>query len=171
MAPHHSNNDTAVVEEQTLKQREQIILTAQEQAGFLRSEKTVILSSVDRHGFPHSIAMWFVVDEDGTIWMTTYGRSQKVLNLQRNPKVALLIETGKGYKELKGLLIRGEAEIVRDEDLTLQTMLRVHEKMTGAYPKDAEGEAGRSQARKRVVLKVKPQRIASWDHSKLKRAR
>jgi hypothetical protein len=61
--------------------------------------------------------MWFLLQPDGSVLMTTYGRSQKVMNVRRNPKVALLVESGTRYDELKGVLLRGQAEIVEDEAL------------------------------------------------------
>ena len=48
--------------------------------------------------------------------MTTYGRSQKVVNARRNPRVALLVESGVRYDELKGVLLRGDAEVVEDDE-------------------------------------------------------
>ena len=93
---------------------------------------------------------------------------QLLANLQRDPKVALHIESGATYDTLKGVLIRGVAELVHDEELVFQTLRRVHEKMSGAFP-DAAGveDVMRWQARKRVALKITPRRVSSWDHAKL----
>ena len=44
--------------------------------------------------------------------MTSYGKAQKVLNIRRNPKVALMIETGDAYGELRGVMVRGHCEII-----------------------------------------------------------
>ena len=68
---------------------------------------TIILVSIGGDGYPHAVPMWFIVDDDGCVSMTTYGRSQKAVNLRRNPQVALLVESGVRYDELKGVLIRG----------------------------------------------------------------
>ena len=74
-------------------------------------------------------AMWFAVDDDGTIWMTTYRKSQKAVNVARNPKVALHIESGDTYDTLRGVCIRGDAAIVDDLDAVVRTIMRVNEKM------------------------------------------
>jgi nitroimidazol reductase NimA-like FMN-containing flavoprotein (pyridoxamine 5'-phosphate oxidase superfamily) len=110
--------------------------------------------------------MWFVVDDDQTVWMTTYRKSQKVVNIRRDAKVALHVESGVTYDRLKGVLVRGDAEVIDDEDACVRTLVRIHEKMNGALAPGLE-DAMRGQARKRVVLKVTPRRASSWDHSKL----
>jgi PPOX class probable F420-dependent enzyme len=151
-----------------VKQRDAIALTPAERRDYIAAARTLTLCSNGPRGYPHAVAMWFVVDDDGTVWMTTYGKAQKALNVARDPKVALHIESGETYEALKGILIRGDAEIVRDEQVVFQTLQRVHAKMAGAFP-DAAGaeDVMRWQAQKRVALKITPRRISSWDHAKL----
>jgi PPOX class probable F420-dependent enzyme len=126
----------------------------------------MILVSIGRDGYPHAVPMWFVVDDDGVVYMTTYGRSQKAVNLRRNPRVALLVESGVRYDELKGVLIRGRAEVIDDLELCVRVLSRVHAKQVGGLADGIE-DLMRAQARKRVVLKLTPERITSWDHAKL----
>jgi hypothetical protein len=78
----------------------------------------------------------------------------------------LLVESGETYEVLKGVLIRGAAELIDDLDTRLAVLAQVHRKMTGAFPDGVE-EALRRQAAKRVVIKVTPKVNSSWDHSKL----
>ncbi len=148
-----------------MKRRHAIELDAEERRQFLDETRTIVLSTLDRRGYPHSVAMWYVMD-DGCCLMTTYAKSQKVLNIRRNPKVALLAESGDTYDALKGVLIRGQAQLVNDPDVCVKVLTRVHGKMTGAMPEGIE-EALKLQARKRVVIRVVPERVSSWDHSKL----
>jgi PPOX class probable F420-dependent enzyme len=151
-----------------VSRRDAIALTPEEQKTYVATARTLTLCTQGPHGYPHAVAMWFAVDDDGTVWMSTYRKSQKALNVRRNPKVALHIESGDTYDVLKGVLIRGDAEVVDDEEAVYRTIRRVHEKMSGAFP-DGAGveEAMRWQARKRVALKITPRRASSWDHSKL----
>lgn len=151
-----------------MKQRDAIALTPTEQSEYIAAARTLTLCSNGPRGYPHAVAMWFVVDADGTVWMTTYRKAQKAVNVARDPKVALHIESGATYETLKGVLIRGDAEVVRDEEVVYQTLRRVHAKMSGAFP-DAAGveDVMRWQARKRVALKITPRRVSSWDHAKL----
>ncbi len=148
-----------------MKRRDAIQMTASEREAFLQQHQTIVLSSIDHRGYPHSVAMWYVMDE-GRALMTTYAKSQKTLNIQRNPKVALLAEIGATYDTLKGVLIRGHAEVSSDLDACVRTLKRIQQKMMGSMPEGID-EALRQQARKRVLITVHPERISSWDHTKL----
>src|SRR3954469_5969811 len=95
--------------------RDQITLSEAEQAELLDSERVVVVSSIGPRGWPHSMPLWFVV-RDGEIWVWTYAKSQKVRNLERDPRATVLVETGTEYVELRGIQIEAEAELVRDPD-------------------------------------------------------
>lgn len=149
-----------------MDKRQQIALTAEEREAYVTAARTIILVSVGRDGYPHAVPMWFIVGDDGCYYMTTYARSQKVVNLRRNPRAALLVESGERYDELKGVLVRGTAEVLDDLELCVRVLTRIQAKQVGALSGDIE-ELMRAQARKRVVVKVTPERLASWDHRKL----
>ena len=148
--------------------RDQITLSAAEQAELLESERVVVVSSHGVRGWPHSMPMWFVV-RDGDIWCWTYAKSQKIKNLERDPRATLLIETGHSYQELRGIQIEAEADIHRDVD----TVFECARELTLRYASDIsslEGDAAaalRAQARKRVAVRFEPKRTATWDHRKL----
>jgi PPOX class probable F420-dependent enzyme len=150
-----------------VQRRKIIALTPDEQRRYLEESHTIILTSTDRRGYPHPVAMWYVADPDGTVSMTTFAKSQKAVNLRRDPRCALLVESGRTYEELKGLLIRGHATVEEGEERVLDVLERVHAKY--GMPGSAEGmrDAMRAQARKRVVIRIRPERVSSWDHRKL----
>ena len=150
-----------------MQRRKTIALAPEEQRRFLEASHTIILTSLDRQGYPHSVAMWYVADPDGTVLMTTFAKSQKAVNLRRDPRCALLLESGRTYPELKGLLVRGRAALDGDVEHVLDVLARVHAKYDAPGPADGLREAMRGQARKRVVIRVRPERVASWDHAKL----
>ncbi|TMA31942.1 MAG: PPOX class F420-dependent oxidoreductase [Deltaproteobacteria bacterium] len=112
------------------------------------------------------MAMWYVVDPDGTVLMTTFAKSQKALNLRRDPRCSLLVESGRKYKDLKGLLVRGRATLEADTERVLDLLERVHEKYNRG-PAAGLRDAMRHQASKRVLIRVRPERVSSWDHRKL----
>ena len=149
-----------------MSRRHGIALTPAEQREYLETSHTCILTTLDRHGYPHAVAMWFVVEPDGAVSMTTYGKSQKTLNARRDPRCAVLIESGRTYDELKGLLIRGQATVIGDSGQVLDVLGRVHEKYNRGQASEVR-EALLAQARKRVIIRVPPERISSWDHRKL----
>src|ERR671931_2204451 len=94
--------------------RQQIQLSPDEQAAFFRERKKAALATIDKDGFPHVVAMNYFA-KDGAFYMTSYGKAQKVVTIRRNPKVALMMETGDSYAELRGVMIRGRCEILESE--------------------------------------------------------
>ena len=112
--------------------------------------------------------LWFTV-HNGDIWAWTFAKSQKVKNLERDPRCTLLVEAGDEYLELRGLQIEAEAEVIRDFD----TVLDFGKELTVRYSEgieSIEGDAAAglaAQAPKRVAIHFHPVRTASWDHRKL----
>ena len=95
--------------------------------------------------------------------MSSYGKAQKVVNVRRNPKVGLMVETGDSYTELRGVMVRGHCEIIEDVDAVRAAFAARAE---GRVPR-VPGPGAVASAPKRVVLKVVPHRVTSWDHRKL----
>ena len=151
-----------------MSRRGQITLSEDEQAELLDEERVVIVSSLGPRGWPHSMPMWFTV-RDGEIWIWTYAKSQKVKNLERDPRATLLVETGEEYLELRGVQIEAEAEIIRDPEQVLGFGRDLTVRYTDGID-SIEGDAAaamQKQAAKRVAIRFKPKRVASWDHRKL----
>lgn len=148
--------------------RPDIGLTPDEQRAWLESGHTMILSTLGHDGYPHSVAMWYVL-LDGAICFSTYGKSQKAVNVERHPKVACLLEAGEAYEELRGLMIRGTAVLDADPDLNGRVQLELFKKYVaepGAAISAEMEELIRQRGRKRAVIKVTADKIASWDHRK-----
>jgi PPOX class probable F420-dependent enzyme len=143
-------------------------MTPDEVDDFIRSGRTAVLVTLNAEGFPEPVGMWFVVDDDGTIWMRTYAKSQKVLNLQRNARAALLIETGETYAQLRGVQLTGMIELVDDVDRICSIFAGLMVKYEGMDPVHTAGViAGyREKAPKQRALRFVPQRTVSWDHTK-----
>jgi general stress protein 26 len=95
--------------------RRQIRFTPEEQAAFLREHRKAALATIDMDGFPHVVAMNFYA-KDGTFFMTSYAKAQKVMNIRRNSNVALMVEAGDKYSELQGVMVRGHCEIIEGAD-------------------------------------------------------
>jgi PPOX class probable F420-dependent enzyme len=150
------------------KQRAEIAMSDAEVREFLAEGGTVQLALHGPDGYPDITPMWFVVD-DGTLWMRTYGRSQKVVNARRDGRCCALIETGDRYVELRGVQITGDLQISDDIDRICWVAARLMVKYEGV---DAEHipaleEAYRPRAPKQVALGLPLERIVSWDHRKL----
>jgi PPOX class probable F420-dependent enzyme len=145
-----------------MNRREQIQLTPEEQAAFFREHHKAALATIDRDGFPHVVGMNYVA-RDGAFYMTSYGKAQKVVNIRRNPRVALMVEAGGSYGELRGVMVRGRCEIIEGPEAVQATFAAMAERRGGGAP--ASGAL--QSAPKRVVLKIVPEKIVSWDHRKL----
>lgn len=146
--------------------RGSIALTEAEQEAFINEGWTLQVASNGHNGFPHLVAMWYVV-VDGKVCFTTFGKSQKIVNLRRDPKITCMLESGRGYAELRGLVIDGNAELVEDNAFTAKVMGLVGSKYNGIPVPTETPEAALKAASKRVVVRVNPVSIYSWDHSKL----
>jgi PPOX class probable F420-dependent enzyme len=146
--------------------RDLIKMTPAERVAYVAAAKTATLVTNGKDGYPHAIAMWFFSDDDETVWMTTYRKSQKVANLRRDGKAALHVESGTSYEALQGVLMRGNVEVIDDIDITLDTLKKVTGKMTGATIDNVD-ESMRKMASKRIVMKFTPKKFTSWDHTKL----
>ena len=118
--------------------------------------------------FRKGAPLWFV-PRDGVVWIWTYAKSQKVRNLERDPRATVLLETGHEYGELRGAMIEAEAVIHRD----FETVLGFAEELTVRYAEgisSVEGDARaalEAQAPKRVAISFEPVKVATWDHRKL----
>ena len=151
-----------------MSRRSAIAMSSEEVLAFLAAERVVTVATIGRDGWPHLMPLWYVI-RDGECWAWTYGKSQKVRNLERDPRATLLVETGHEYGELRGAMIEAEAEIHRD----MQTVLDFAEELTLRYAKgiaavEGDAKAGlEAQAPKRVAIHFKTLRTASWDHRKL----
>jgi PPOX class probable F420-dependent enzyme len=146
--------------------RDRIKMTEEERLAFLGEELTVIVSSFGPRAWPHSMPMWFVV-RVGEVWMWTYRSSQKVRNLERDPRATLLVEAGDTYDQLRGVMTEAEAELVGDFD----AVQRLGRELGGRYTPGAEGSEAEAalahQASKRVAIRFHHRRVVSWDHRKL----
>lgn len=149
--------------------RAEIALTDDEVEAFLRARHTAVLCTVGPDGLPDPVGMWYVVGAGGALEMTTYRRSQKVVNLRRDPRAVVLVEDGATYDELRGVQLTCRAEVVEDTGRVLDTIVAVARRYSGLTDEHvpAAREAARGQAAKRVLLRLLPRRTVSWDHRKL----
>ena len=147
------------------KQRAQIVMSEAELSNFVTSSRTGTLATIGADGQPHLTAMWYGV-VDGEIWLETKAKSQKAVNLKRDPRVSFLLEDGQTYDTLRGVSFEGVAEIVDDPDAIFRVGVSVWERYTGPYTDEARPLLD-VMMNKRIVVKLVPERIRSWDHRKL----
>jgi len=149
--------------------RDLIQMTDAEVRTFLRTHKTIIINSNGPGGYPHPMPMWFSVDDDATVRMTTFRKSQKVRNVQRDPRVSLLVEAGREYSELQGVVIYGQARVVDELEEVKKTLRTIGGVGDAADPamREAADRIISGTASKRVAILIRPEKVISWDHRKL----
>jgi PPOX class probable F420-dependent enzyme len=146
-------------------QRAQIVMSEAEITDFVTSSRTGTLATIGSDGQPHLTAMWYGV-VDGEIWLETKVKSQKAVNLRRDPRVSFMIEDGDTYDSLRGVSFEGTAEIVEDPDAIFRVGVSVWERYTGPYTEEVK-PAVDMMMNKRVAVRIVGQRTRSWDHRKL----
>jgi PPOX class probable F420-dependent enzyme len=149
-----------------MSRRDQILMTADEMRAFLDEGRDLQVASVNADGTPHLVTMWYLRDgEDLLFW--TYAKSQKVVNVRRDPRATVLVATGEKYEELKGVSITGSVTVEDNLDAVLAFGEQVYEKYWGPIGNDLVREGVHTMGAKRVVVRVTPVKTTSWDHSKL----
>jgi PPOX class probable F420-dependent enzyme len=147
-------------------------MTPEEQQAFLAQGHTLIVTTIGKGGWPHVAPMWYFLD-DGRVAFRSFTKSQKIVNLARNPKITVLLEEGATYEELRGIMIKGTARLIDDPDavLAMYGQLSRRYAFAGTEPVPLEGAAleaafGRFAAKNTGVI-VEPESVISWDHPKL----
>lgn len=146
-------------------QRAQIVMSDAEITDFLAQSRIITLATLGRSGLPHLTAMWYGL-VDGAIWFETKAKSQKAVNIRRDPRVTVLVEAGDTYDQLRGVSIEGRAEIVDDAEALFRVGVSVWERYTGPYSEEVRPMV-EAMLNKRVAIRVVPERTRSWDHRKL----
>jgi PPOX class probable F420-dependent enzyme len=148
-----------------VKQRDRIKMTPEEVDDFLAERNTMALSTIDKDGRIHTVAMWYGF-VDGAVCFETKTKSQKVRNLRRNPTMTCMAEKGEYYEELRGVELVGTGEIIDDADQLWQLGVNVFERYYGAYT-DELAPFVEAMLNKRVLIRLHVDKVVSWDHRKL----
>jgi len=148
-----------------MNRRDLIRMNDEEIRAFFEEQRILQVATIGKDGWPHLVAMWYVLINDQVVFWT-YAKSQKAVNLRRDPRLTCLVESGVRYDELRGVQIKGRA-IINDDRETVQRIGEViFERYTGPL-NDNTRQLVSAQAPKRVVVFVQPVEIVSWDHRKL----
>ncbi|HEY2106720.1 MAG TPA: pyridoxamine 5'-phosphate oxidase family protein [Candidatus Binataceae bacterium] len=166
-----------------MKQRDAIKMTDEEAVAFLhegmREMWPMFLATNGPGGFPHIVSMGWVY-MNGRICFQTYSKSQKVLNLRRDAKAAVILEAspygeagGFEHRRLRGLMIRGICELDENPDHVIEILTAMWQNgadrnlRLGAKPQNDLLQFVKQRAKKRIAISFEPRKWASWDHGKL----
>ena len=148
-----------------MSRRDQIRMSEAEIEEFLQGRHTMNVATFNHDDTIHLVAMWYGFHE-GLLAFETFSKSQKIQNLERDPRITVLIDDGEQYEELRGVEVVGKAELIDDP----ATVVAVAKSVVQRYfpvPEDQVDAVAEMMARKRTIVVVHPERTVTWDHRKL----
>ena len=146
--------------------RDQIKMTEAEVQTFLDEQRTMAVATIGRDGRPHVVAMWYAF-MDGAPSFWTFAKSQKIVNLRRDPRITCMVEAGETYDQLRGVELVARAEIIEEPEEVQRFGVLEFERLQNTKMTEALMPQVLRMANKRVVVKIHTERVVSWDHRKL----
>jgi hypothetical protein len=140
-----------------------IAMTSDEVDVFLAEQRTCRVATVGKNG-PHATPLWYVW-HGGTLWLTSLSRSQRWADLQNDPRIAVVVDAGEAYTELRGVELRGRVEVVGEVPRTGEPVPELdgpEQAMADRYSNGVVGWDGRH-----AWLRLVPEKITSWDFRKI----
>jgi hypothetical protein len=150
---------------QEQRRSRRVAMTPDELDAFLASERTCAVATVGPRG-PHVTALWFVWD-GAALWLSSITRSQRWVDSQRDPRVAVLVEVGEEYFELRGVEITGRVEAVGEVPRTGEPVDALVEPERLFAAKYHAGASAMVHDGRHAWLRLTPDKIASWDFRKI----
>lgn len=147
-----------------------IAMTPEELDEYLGAERTCTVATVSHDG-PHATALWFVWDGE-CVWLYSITRSQRWTDLERDPRVAVLVESGDAYNELRGVEFSGRVEVVGEVPRTgepAEALAEPERLFAAKYQAGSDGASadGMFHDGRHAWLRLTPAKVASWDFRKL----
>ncbi len=146
-------------------QRAQIVMSHDEVVEFLHQQRSSTVATYGPQGQIHLVGMWYAVMDD-TIWIETKSKSQKAVNLRRDPRMSFLVEGGHTYDQLRGVAMEGTGVVIDDSDVVWDVCRNVFERYNGPYSDELKPFV-EVMAKNRVAVRLDVERVRSWDHRKL----
>jgi pyridoxamine 5'-phosphate oxidase-like protein len=141
-----------------------IAMMPDELNAFLVEQRTCRVATIGRDG-PHATPLWFGW-HGGCVWLYSITRSQRWTDLQRDPRIGIVVDAGGDYADLHGVEIMGRAEVVGEVPRTGDA----NDELTAVEAQFARKYFGIDAMvydGKHAWLRVRPTKIASWDFRKL----
>ena len=148
-----------------VNQRALIKMTPEEVESFIHERRPMSMCTINHDGSIHAVAMWYGFLE-GAIAIETKTKSQKAVNLRRNPRITCLFEDGDTYEELRGVELSGWGEVIEDPDELWKLGVSVFERYQGQFTEEMKPFVD-VMLRKRVLVRLHTEKVVSWDHRKL----
>ena len=145
--------------------RARVVMSAAEIDAYLSVHRAATMATIGPDGLIHQVAMYFAWFE-GAIHLLSKAKAQKVVNLRRDPRCSIHVESGDHYDALAGVNVAGRAELFEDEETRMRIGIALNERQHGPWDPSRRPSVERV-LRNRVAIRLRPERIVSWDHAKL----
>ena len=146
--------------------RDLIRMNGEEALAFLRAHRRLQVATLNPDGAPHLSTVWYALHESAVCFIT-YSKTQKIANLQRDPRITISVDAGDEYSTLQGVVIYGIAELLTGNDALPQVRQLLRQRGRDVDKPDIDAQC-RAILEKRTVVTVQCRRMVSWDHRKLK---
>jgi PPOX class probable F420-dependent enzyme len=144
-------------------------MSQDEVTAFLGAERRAHVATINADGTPHLVPLSYVV-LDGRMAFWTDPRSQKVVNLRRDPRMTCLVEAGSEFAELRAVQLTGRAELSDDRASSLRVGLALFERARGELNDELRAVVD-GLVDDRVAVTLQAERVVTWDHRKLPQVR
>ncbi|SPF04620.1 pyridoxamine 5'-phosphate oxidase family protein [Streptomyces sp. MA5143a] len=149
----------------TQRRGRKIMMEPGELDEFLGAQRTCRVATVSADGAPHVSPLWFVWD--GTsLWLYSITRSKRWSELRRDPRVAVVVDAGEDYGELRGVELSGTVEVVGEVPRTGEPLAELAE-VEGLFARKNFGIDDMPHDGRHAWLRLTPDAITSWDFRKL----
>ncbi len=144
-----------------------IAMTADEVEEYLAGRRVCRVATIGHDGRPHVSALWFVWT-GGALWLNSLVRSQRWTDLERDPRVAVVVDDGEEFMELRGVELGGAVDVVGDvprTDMENAILAPVERAFARKYASGGEFVPDGRHA----WLQLRPVKVVSWDFTKMAR--
>lgn len=157
-------NETSTTGTRGQRRGRAIAMSEAERDAFLADERTCRVATVGADGAPHVSPLWFGWS-GGALWLFSITRSKRWRDVERDPRISVVVDAGAEYTELRGVEISGHAEQVGEiprggePDPRLADVERIFadKYMGGVFYADG----------RHAWLRIAADKIVSWDFRKL----
>lgn len=149
----------------TQRRGRSIAMTPDEIDTFLGAQRSCRVATVSHEG-PHIAPLWFFWDGEA-LWLNSIVRSQRWTDLQRDGRVAIVVDDGDAYDELRGVEIQGVAEVVGEVPRIGDAVPQLREPEVGFHRKYRDPDSELPYDGKHAWLRVRPTKLTSWDFRKM----
>jgi general stress protein 26 len=110
---------------------------------------------------PHTVPVWY--EWDGrSVWISSFRSTRKIKEIQKNPRVALVVDIAIDGDTNMGVMFEGPVELVGDPQLGIQQGTSIYTRYLGAEGAQAPTPQSWLHDPEHVLIKLTPVWVYSW---------